>query len=94
MWQIRHPRDDGAYRSGNKFGRAGAEHAMVRHIIHVTVKPLRKPCLKPFFSMRQVDIGDADRIETEFGAPGANLRHKRVHAGRIGWQACIQVRFW
>jgi len=94
MWQIRHPRDDGAYRSGNKFGRACAEHAMVRHIIHVTVKPLRKPCLKPFFSMRQVDVGDADRIETEFGAPGANLRHKRVHAGRIGGQACIQVRFW
>lgn len=66
---------------------------MVRHIIHVTVKPLRKPCLEPFFSMRQVDIGDADRIETEFGTLGTDLRHERVHAGRIGWQACIQVRF-
>ena len=66
---------------------------MVRHIIHVTVKPLRKPRLEPFFRVRQVDIGDADGIETEFGAPGADLRHQREHAGFIGWQARIQVRF-
>ncbi len=93
MWHIRHPRDDGAYRSGNKLGRTCAEHAMVRHIIHVTVKPLRKPRPQPVFGVRQVNVGDADGVEAEFGAPGTDLCDKRGHPGLIGGQARIETRF-
>lgn len=66
---------------------------MVRHIIHVTVKPLRKPRPQPVFGVRQVDVGDADGVEAEPGTPGTDLRDKRGHPGLIGGQARIEAQF-
>ena len=45
---------------------------MTDHIIHLAVKPRLEPRLQAAFFIRQVDAGEADRIEAKRKAEGAD----------------------
>ena len=50
-----------------------AKRGVARHIIHLAVPPQSKPLGEPAAGHGQVNVGDADRLETEFGAPELDL---------------------
>ena len=88
-------RGDDAHGSRNEIGRPRASDAMTRHIIHVAMTPGRKPVQKPRLRIGEIDVGNADRLESDFLSPRRNARaerspvaSKRVMAGH----RCLRTR--
>ena len=69
--------------AGLELGRARAERAMARHILHLAMPALRQPLQQPRLGGRHVGFGDADGLEAQFGAPGLDALCECcvIHAG-------------
>jgi len=57
------------------------------HVLHRAVAPAGEPGVEPVCGLRDVEVGDADPREAEFGAPRADARGQRRPVARSG--ACI-----
>ncbi len=79
-----HPARDHPQRPGLQLGRARAERAVARHILHLAMPSLRQPFEQTRLRRGQIGVGDADRLEAELASPLFDaLRQRRVvHASR------------
>ena len=75
--QIGHAHGDHASRAGHKLGGPRTFHPMFGHIIHLAVATRVEPGCKARFGVRQIDVADADRAETQFASPVPDTRSER-----------------
>jgi hypothetical protein len=72
--QVVHAARDHAQRAGLELGRARAERAVARHILHLAMPALREPLQQPRLRRAEIGVGDADRLEAELASPGLDAR--------------------
>src|SRR4051812_36043888 len=79
-----HAARDHSQRAWLKLGRARAEGAMTRHILHLAMPSMREPFEQARLRRGEVAIGDAHRLEAELAPPSSNALRERgvIHDGR------------
>src|SRR5262245_28126104 len=72
--QVVHAAGDDAQRAGLELGRAGAERAVARHILHLAMPSFPQPLEQPRLGGGEISVGDADRLEAELPPPALDAR--------------------